>query len=207
MGCPVTPSDPFNTYLVRTYKSGKQAYARLDRASGLSAKGVASETSVSLSAAEASWMWWIWPAESPERPETRQTRIGFLLASEDERAALIDEAEARYVAENAAELAREAEAAEAAQRDEEERERAARDEILALGIFRDGYLPKSVRRGVWVSTIANQSGMLGIWHHPEHDLTILSKERDLNPGPGWEFVNAYKADAERAERIWLNRAN
>jgi hypothetical protein len=47
-------NDPFNTYIVRTYKSGKQAYARLDRAHGLSGKAISSEKVVTLSDAEAS---------------------------------------------------------------------------------------------------------------------------------------------------------
>lgn len=80
---PLPPAKPGmgNTYLVRRYKSGKTAYARLDRASRLSSKGVADDRTVALSAAEASWMWRRWPAESPERPETREARIGFLLAN------------------------------------------------------------------------------------------------------------------------------
>lgn len=83
--------DPFNTYVVRTYRSGKRAYARLDRVSGLAAKGVASEKIVALSPAEASWMWHTWPAGDLQRQERH---IGFLLATEDERAALIGEARA-----------------------------------------------------------------------------------------------------------------
>lgn len=67
-----------NSYLVRTYQSGKQAYARLNRAHLLAAKGVSSDRSISLTDAEASWMWRNWPAVSPEPPETRAARIGYL---------------------------------------------------------------------------------------------------------------------------------
>lgn len=121
-------SDPFNTYLVRTYSSGKQAYARSSRASGLAAKSVASDRSVVLSPDEAAWMWWIWPAESPERPDTRRARIGFLLATEDERAALIEEAKAEYDAEEAADREKEAAAEEQRRAEEQQRpEKAEKD--------------------------------------------------------------------------------
>lgn len=82
---------PERTYLVRRYRSGKLAYARLDRASRLGAKGVASDTTHVISEAEDAWMWRRWPAESPERPEIRQARIDFLSAGRNRRKAMMEE--------------------------------------------------------------------------------------------------------------------
>lgn len=147
-----------NVYIVRTYKSGKQAYARLDRAQRLAAKGVSSEQVVSLSDDEASWMWTAWPAVSPEPPETRRARIGYLLASPGDRAALMEaeEAEAqRQATEQAAReeqkrqeqaekqrLVREQAKAKAEQdaRDRKERDRQERERLAVLADKIEEYL-------------------------------------------------------------------
>ncbi|HUN30392.1 MAG TPA: hypothetical protein VMU95_00115 [Trebonia sp.] len=109
----------FNTYVVRTYASGKQAYARYDRRPGLSSKKVTGEKLIRLTPDEESWLWYIWPAKSPEPPETRAARISYLLATEDERAALIEQHEAQ---EEAAREEHECEEAERAAKAAQERE-------------------------------------------------------------------------------------
>jgi hypothetical protein len=81
-----------NIYIVRTWaKSGKNAYARLDRASRLSTKGAFSDVTVHLSPIQAQYMWRTWPADSPQRMERH---IAYLLATPDERAALAGDVEA-----------------------------------------------------------------------------------------------------------------
>ena len=78
-----------------------------------------------------------------------------------------------------------------------------RDEILSSGVFREGFTPKFVRLGVGFRRSCDGPGLVGVWHHPEHDLTIWSDKSDLNPGPGWVRGNALERDMRDTERIQL----
>lgn len=132
-------------------------------------------------------MWTTWPAVSPESPATRAARIGYLLASPGERAELVEQTEAQGAADRA-------ERAHRAVREAEAEETRARDEILSLGVFREDFLPKVVYRGVRFRAYADAPGLMSVWHHRQHGLTIRSGRPDLNPGPGWTFGHAAEHD-------------
>jgi hypothetical protein len=175
-----------NIYIVRTWKSGKKAYARLDRADGLASKGAFSDQVVRLSDEEASRMWTAWPAVSPEPPETREARIGYLLSSPGERTALMEERDL-VIREEREQETREAEQAQAAtERAEREMWDSEEGRAKILAAMPD-YVPDRVWYAPRIPEIFDngQSGK-SVWYHPGLGVVTLARGHASRPGPGWQ---------------------